>query len=308
VVDQAAFTVMLFLIENAQSSICMTEFEFISGNKPDAIEFALIQAAKRDINVKVLMDDLIEHNAGFVSRLKAGGVDAKLNWAKTAHAKMIVVDNRVVMVGSTNLSTSSMHYNREVNLFFSEQGAVNAARLYCSSRHEDPEKWRDHIAPSTGPITFYGDGKIDDALTEAVKAAKERITAVVFTVNANQNIPDGPVMDFILELGAADKRGVDVRVILEQSDFDETLNALNQKAAAVLEEQGVQVRFEELNRITHAKVLVADDQAVVSTGNWTYNGFVQSHDVAVRTSEITVVHSLKNYVEELFDSSDDFEP
>ena len=66
--------------------------------------------------------------------------------------------------------------------------------------------------------------------------------------------------------------------------------------------------IEELNRITHAKVLVADDQAVVCTGNWTYNGFVQSHDVAVRTSEITVVHSLKNYVEELFDSSDDFEP
>jgi phosphatidylserine/phosphatidylglycerophosphate/cardiolipin synthase-like enzyme len=308
VVDFEAFAVMLFLIENAQTSVCMTEFEFVSGDKPDTIEAALIGAAQNEINVKVLMDDLIDHNAGFVSRLKAGGVDAKLNWAKTAHAKMIVIDNRVAMIGSTNLSTSSMHYNREVNLFFSEKGAVNAARLYCNSRHEDPEKWRDHVAPSTGPITFYGDGKIDDALTDAVKAAQEKIIAVVFAVNANTNFEEGPVMDFIIELGAADKRGVDVEVVLERSDFDESLNAINQEAAAILEEKGVTVRFDELNRITHAKLLVADGEAVVSTGNWTYHGFVQNHDVAVRTSDPDAVESLRAYVQELFDGSEDFEP
>ena len=308
VVDFEAFIVMLFLIENAQESVCVTEFEFVTGDKPDTIETALINAAGDGKQVKVLMDDLIDHNADFVDRLKAGGVDAKLNWAKTAHTKMIVVDNRVAMVGSTNLSTSSLHYNREVNLFFSEKGAVNAARLYCNSRHEDPEKWRDHVAPSTGPITFYGDGKIDDALTEAVKAAKETITAVVFAVNANLNFEDGPVMDFLVELGAAHMRGVEVKVVLERSNFDDTLNGLNQEAAAVLEEKGVTVRFEEEDRITHAKVLVADGEAVVATGNWTYRGFVQNHDVAVRTSDSDTVEYLKTYLQDLWDSSEDFEP
>jgi phosphatidylserine/phosphatidylglycerophosphate/cardiolipin synthase-like enzyme len=308
VFDHAAFTVMLFMIEHAESSICMTEFEFVVGDFPDAIEFALKNAAQSGVDVRVLMDDLIDSNEAFVSRLKTAGVDAKLNWAKTAHSKMIVVDDRLVMVGSTNLSTSSLKYNREVNLFFSETSAVNAVRLYCTSRHEDPEKWRNHVAPLAGPTTFYGDGKIDDAMTEVVKAAKEKITAVIYAVNANQDFQDGPVMDFILELGSADTRGVEVNVVLERSDFDESLNSLNETAAAVLKELGINVRFEDLNRITHAKLIVADDAAVVATGNWSYHGFVQNHDVAVRTSDADTVQLLRDYAESLFEASEDIDP
>jgi hypothetical protein len=50
---------------------------------------------------------------------------------------------------------------------------------------------------------------------------------------------------------------------------------------------------------------VADDQIVVATGNWSYHGFVQNHDVAIRTSEPDVVAVLKEYAETLFEASEE---
>jgi len=119
-------------------------------------------------------------------------------------------------------------------------------------------------------------------------------------VNADPKYPDGPVLQFIGELGQAVERGVSVFVLLERSDYNDDLNALNEAAAIYMRSLGILVRHDEPDVITHAKLLVADGVAVVSTGNWSYSGLSTNHELTLRTVDTETVSALRSYAQERY--------
>jgi phosphatidylserine/phosphatidylglycerophosphate/cardiolipin synthase-like enzyme len=107
-------------------------------------------------------------------------------------------------------------------------------------------------------------------------------------------------------LAQAVERGVSVRVILEQADYDASVNDLNKDAAKKLKAAGIDVRADALGQITHAKVLIVDDEAIVGSNNWGYGGFTLYHEVGVRTKADNVVQQLISYLDGIWEAASPF--
>ncbi len=108
-----------FLCDHAESSIELTDAYFVA---PRGVLDALIRAARRGVAVRLLLPGRNNHPiAGLAARriyeplLEAGA--EIYEWSgMMLHAKTIVVDGVVSMIGSPNLDPLSLHRNYELNI------------------------------------------------------------------------------------------------------------------------------------------------------------------------------------------------
>lgn len=102
---------LLRLIDSAQSSLDVMLYQF----SYTPLQDALINAQKRGVLVRIIMDSKIDSNLYTAEKLALGGV--LVRWASrdfaSTHAKFLVADGRSVFVGSTNWSRHAMVLNRE---------------------------------------------------------------------------------------------------------------------------------------------------------------------------------------------------
>ncbi len=113
-------TRLLNLIKSAKQSIIIENEEFIDKE----IARALVKAAKKHINIKLILPKRMAHKY-LVKKLIRNGAHVKtLDPAKNQlnmHAKMMVVDNTTAYVGSINFSYSSLQKNRELGILIHAQ-------------------------------------------------------------------------------------------------------------------------------------------------------------------------------------------
>jgi len=119
---------ILSSVEKAQKEIWVGAYHFRAGihprSAPDRLAQELIKAAKRGVQVHVLMerpeDPLSEQakdNKKTASLLQRGGV--KVYWdsaQRRSHMKVVVVDGRFAVVGSHNLTKGGLKDNHELSL------------------------------------------------------------------------------------------------------------------------------------------------------------------------------------------------
>lgn len=90
--------------------------EVIQDRKIDA---ALMAAARRGVRVRVVTTGM-----GDAALLARKGIHVVVRKKPYIHAKVIVVDNKTLFIGSENLSTTSLDHNREVGLILSDRSAI----------------------------------------------------------------------------------------------------------------------------------------------------------------------------------------
>jgi len=91
---------------------------------------ALIAAAHRGVNVRVVMTDQSTWHSAF-HELTSAGVHVHTFAANASlyiHAKMVLADNHRVFVGSENFSTFSMTRNRELGIIFTAPHLIDSMR------------------------------------------------------------------------------------------------------------------------------------------------------------------------------------
>jgi phosphatidylserine/phosphatidylglycerophosphate/cardiolipin synthase-like enzyme len=112
------------LVAGANSSIEVYAEEMYDARMVDAF----IAAKKRGVTVRVLIPSSSDPDqAALVHRLQSAGVDVRILDKPRVHAKMILVDDVAVYVGSQNMSATSLDHNREVGLILNDP--ANVARL-----------------------------------------------------------------------------------------------------------------------------------------------------------------------------------
>ena len=122
-VDRDYFNEVLNLINKANVSIhiAMFSMKYDPDDSDDpANDFinALVAAAERGVQVTVVLDDYPRWNYGTADYLKSHGVDVHIfTLRETMHAKVVVVDSKIVVFGSHNWSESALVYNHEVSIF-----------------------------------------------------------------------------------------------------------------------------------------------------------------------------------------------
>ena len=141
-INENYFPALLKAIDEAQSEIFMSIFSFKAGvhknSYPDRILGHLNKAVKRGVNVKVILettgrlnDELNTQNRQTGKLLEENGVKVYFDSPRTTtHTKLIVIDEKVVILGSHNLTQSGLKYNNEISILIERPDLAKRARNY----------------------------------------------------------------------------------------------------------------------------------------------------------------------------------
>lgn len=134
-------------------------------------------------------------------------------------------------------------------------------------------------------------------LLQTVDNAKNEIFIAVFSFKAG--VHPGSYPDVLLEhLGRAVQRGVQVKVILEDSgNRNDSLTRQNIKTKALLEEKGVIVYLDSPVKTTHTKLVVVDERLVfIGSHNFTSSGLKHNNEISVLIDKPDLARNVRNYM------------
>jgi len=157
-------------ISNAQSSISIAMFTIESSlsredSRPNQLIGALIEAKKRGVDVEVILDQ----NVDFVHRRRISDWETKIKStrayrrlkdagikvfydepARYTHAKVVVIDRKTVIVGSTNWTESSFDNNIETDVLINSGQLAEEILVYLKTIKIDEkiDEYLDSLGPS----------------------------------------------------------------------------------------------------------------------------------------------------------------
>ncbi|MFH1834774.1 MAG: phospholipase D-like domain-containing protein [Methanobacteriota archaeon] len=130
--DRGYFEAAHKALSEAKTSIHIASFEVkyyenFPNSSMNILVEDLIAAHNRGVEVKVVVDEYSNENNAF-ARLRDAGIEIKYDSEEvTTHAKLIIVDGKIVILGSTNLSFYGIEKNNEVNVVIRDE---ETARYY----------------------------------------------------------------------------------------------------------------------------------------------------------------------------------
>lgn len=289
VVNREYLPAVLELINGATNSIEFVQLECHDDRAVQAIEAALAAAVKRGVKVRGLLDDGVDFNAAAVARLLALGAEAKLDTPeKMTHSKLVVVDGRKVLLGSTNWTGNSMGNNNETNVLLDDPILADLFGRYIGALWA--ESFAEPALPSveSGPVKTLVNRQYFPEVMSLFGSASQRIRVIMYGIKYDPKYAGGKVNQLVEALAAAHGRGVDVALAMDLSDYNTTLNGVNAPAKEYLAAAGVAV-FDDAEKITtHAKMILADDCVVIGSVNWGYDAIERRNEtcVVIRDPEI----------------------
>jgi phosphatidylserine/phosphatidylglycerophosphate/cardiolipin synthase-like enzyme len=276
VTDKAALSAIVGLVDGAMTSLQMVELEFIDGWAPNTVRDALVRAAARGVRVQVLMESDVEKNDPRLTELTGAGIEARLDGAsRTLHTKLVVADRTRALVGSTNLSTSSLNYNHEANLALDGAALAEPFAAYADALWSKPAQTAAIPAIPVSGVTPIGDGQYDAQARTHLAAATRRVLLVLYHMSDDWSGDVGDIAQAVIDARA---RGLEVRVVLESTAYETYVNDQNKACGQRLSAADVQVRYNDVDTLTHTKMLVTDDVVAVHSGNWVYSSFNSNHE------------------------------
>ena len=296
VVNRGYLPAVLALINGATNSIEFVQLECHDDRAVPAIETALAAAVQRGVKVRGLLDDGVDFNAAAAGRLRALGVEVKLDTPdKMTHSKLVVVDGRKVLLGSTNWTGNSMGNNNESNLVLDDAALAAYFGQYFAALWVDSAAEPELPSIGSGAVKTLVNRQYFPEVLAMFNAATQRIRVVMYGINYSPKYAGGKVNQLVEALAAAHGRGVDVAVSMDLSDYNAMLNQVNAGAKEYLAGAGVAVYDDARNITTHAKVLVVDDAVVIGSVNWGKDALERRNETCVVVREAALAGTFIEY-------------
>lgn len=142
--DRDYLPALLEGIDQARREIALSVFFFKTNgfrdNQPDRVLSRLREAVRRGVKVDAVIeqgqkgDNISGSNAETVKKLKAAGIAVCMDEQdRTTHAKMVIIDQRFLFIGSHNLTQSALKYNHEVSVRIDSPSLAGEALQYVKS-------------------------------------------------------------------------------------------------------------------------------------------------------------------------------
>ncbi len=302
VVNRDYLPCLLDLIAGAERSIEFVQLEFHYDPEVKKVQDALRAARERGVKVRGLIEDDISFNRTSHKYLNQFGIETRLDTpAKMLHNKLFVADGKKVLLGSSNLSANSILNNNETNIYVEDKPIGAFFREYFeqlwaeSSREPRDESVRGPLLRTVINRQHF------PVLAELITEAKSRIWVVMYGMSYNARYADSQPNRLIDSLIEAAGRGVEVRVVLDESDYNQGINQVNRETAARLEKGGVKVRLDLPEVTTHAKLVIADDRVLVGSANWGHSALAIRNESSLLVSEPETAAFFARYFQALWE-------
>ncbi|HZR02829.1 MAG TPA: cardiolipin synthase [Burkholderiales bacterium] len=319
-------------IDKARHHVHLMYYIFRNDETGQRVARALIAAAQRGVNCRVLVDG---YGSFFSFRrlapqLRAHGVEAMLVmppriWGRKAvrldlrnHRKMAVIDGRIGYVGSQNIVNSDANRgltNEELvarilgPVVRQLQGVFLADRYYESERlpTDDAEQLLPEVAEigsvlaqvmPSGP--GYHHGNIQQIMIALIHAAERRVV-----LTTPYFIPDE---SFLLALRMAAERGVAVHLVLSRHSNKPIVHLAQQANYEELLDAGAHIHLYH-GKFLHAKHSTIDDcVAIIGSSNLDIRSFSLNNEVSVLVYDRGVVAQLEALQARYFADATEVDP
>ncbi|MBN2190874.1 MAG: hypothetical protein JW728_06680 [Candidatus Aureabacteria bacterium] len=287
----------------ARKNIYIINYSFYDSGAAGKIIKLLKDASIKGVDVRILLDDNSRYSKSFIKKYSSYFKIKLDSPEKTTHCKLIIFDSNRVLIGSTNLSDNSIRNNNETNALIYSQDTAGYFTDYFK------EMWRksdeDIAIGKKGPSSIdpLTDRDIYPALIRLISEAKDRLYVCAYIVNSDPEKPDNKTKSILDEIIKAKNRGAEVKFIMEKNDTDDYVNAINKNTFDYLKGKGIDIRFDNPETITHAKLLISDDSVLLGSANWGYGGLNLYHESAVIIKIPEVAADYAGYFNELWKNS-----
>jgi phosphatidylserine/phosphatidylglycerophosphate/cardiolipin synthase-like enzyme len=293
-------------IEAAQTRVHVIEYLLYDSGLAEQLLLELVDAAERGVEVKVLADEEVDDTAGVLSWLESasgGAIDAKLDSSSTTtHNKLMIIDD-LTLVGSHNMSSSALAANHEGSMYLVEPEVTEFYERYFQAMWADSSAAPSLDKPAGDRVVPIVNQEIGGYLIDCIDGAQDELRLVMYAL-AYRPGEGGDVTTLINHLVQAHDRGVDVAVVLDQSDWIAG-NDINDEAIDLLEEHGVSLRLADRDTTTHAKVLRCDRTVIVGDANWSYSSMELYNGSSVRITDDQVAEQYRAWFEEIWDEGEE---
>jgi cardiolipin synthase len=242
----------------------------------------LILAARRGVQVRVLLDATEKHSKVAFQELATAGIRVKQSEIPGGinHIKLLVVDKQIVLTGGMNWGPESW-YNHDLDIEFRHAPSA-FDELFAADFEGTVDRRREE---RSSPLVH--DDQIKPELLSLIQSARKTVDVEIFSFSDR---------DVVRALAQDAERGVKVRVVLDPRQ------TVNRTTAALLAAQGVRIRFFDAHHnLLHAKVCAVDDHNVLlGSANFTYHGFAVNHELDVVFSSAAIGEAISRDVDAQF--------
>jgi phosphatidylserine/phosphatidylglycerophosphate/cardiolipin synthase-like enzyme len=149
-------------------------------------------------------------------------------------------------------------------------------------------------------VRLLRDNQFYHVLSDHIEGATHEVVVSMFLFKTNPH--SSSRANLILEdLIAAQKRGVQVRVLLERTNRrDASLDRENRATSRRLRRNGVQVLFDSPDTTTHTKTIVIDERFLfIGSHNLTHSALFYNHELSVLIDDPNLAREVIRYLKKL---------
>lgn len=255
-------------IHQAHASISIVIFSLLD---PQVIR-SLQEKCNSGVRVHVVCD--AKASPGITQKLPQATIVRRAGKGLT-HQKILLVDEKNILVGSSNLTTESLRVHGNLVLGIHNHALGQALEKKIQSMNENGESIplkKQDVDVDSQHIEFWtlpDDSTAVKRIMDLLKSAKKTIKIAMFTWTR---------VDFTQEIIQAAKRGVKVEVVLDRYAG----KGASAKVVRMLSEAKISVKLSNGKGLLHHKFAYIDDEILINgSTNWTQSAFKVNDDCFV---------------------------
>jgi cardiolipin synthase len=310
-------------IESARKYIYIETFRVGKDEIGDRFRRSLTRKAKDGVEVRLLIDywgagpinhdyfkDLIDYGGEvrFFEKIKFN-TDVFTRGHKRNHRKLMLIDDDISWIGSSNITGYNMNWRESVLRIKSGGMTFIFTKLFMQD-FRIYNKYVLNKAYNTRLVRYKAFDIIRDAPSITVKRVNNRFIRMI--KNAKKSIYiETPYFlpGFLLRKAMIDaaKRGVEVIVILPKQSDVNLIDVLRNKYLGPLSDNGIRFLFYRPNNL-HAKMMITDDiHFAIGSSNFDYRSFRYLYEIMLCGVEPDIADQIMEHIRKTISESIPFD-